>query len=1320
MLLLPNQEKNPPSANAANVHQIAQVSLARQAVDAIQDKEYAKALKILQGDLKAMAAKDPRFSPDLLLYLKAIAEFEFKKFPASEKSCNKLIANYPKSPWIAKAIFLKAKTFTERNDYEKALTIYQSQSKRLFAVERKAEIAKELIGFAQQFAKSPQPGELDTPAPNYQKAYKLFSEVLDLNCGNSLRAEARYQMTRMRSLSGNYAQAEKDALAYLREFDPTWRGLIGSPERVTLKKNSTARGTGKHIAQVRVLHGEALHRLNRRPEADSYLFELISLIDKKSISASKALVADATWLRLQTLRRHGGMAYNIHEWKTAAIDYLKAFPQHIHANRTGYLIGYMLNRHGKPDDAIQAYQNYLADTYHTTVLASPLTEEAESPTQLEKRKKQATNHLEAAHFAIGQIFLDQKKFKKSRQAWSETARLFPNGSKWANCQKGLVEIDYNQLIHQLATLHEKSTAKNELKQSDQATARISTFIAKYPLDSRIPSLLFKTGSFPYLLAEKLTKKQAKLHITPNSPTLNSSHPANPTDEALRKRKSQLYTKAIRAWSVLLSKYSQSSEAKNALYLTASLQEDHFGDMEKAIDLYKRSASPQSRTRLAALTSKRLIASSKRTFMLDETPTLTLNTRNIKKVKVSQYWLDLEAYFLKNGTLENATKLDVDLVEPDHSWEVNITGFRKFHATTQNLKIPFPQGKPGVCIIKIEDENYFTTSLVMRSNIDIALRAGNHEILAYVTNWSTGQPAVGVKLLLASGEKIISTETTDAQGVLLKKLPALKDIDDLRVLAISPEGYATCEQSLDEASSPAQLKPVAWFHTGSSEHRPGDTVKFYGVLRDARDSGYIVPDKSNRDYLLTCRTLTDHTIFTSPIHLDAQGGFMSQFKIPTHSCHRNRSIRIELSNPKKPSASQFSYTIPIVQTPPHRAYLSFIFKQPHVTPGDILKGEVHAKYRWGAPIAFHRVILRLPSGKTTYLITDQRGNASFQYDTTGIASESRITFRASLPSIASKSITHHIAIDPLQLFIKAEGDKAIVTKNEQVTIRVTTRDASTSPIGSQLSLKLIKSQPSPLVRCGSPVQIGNGFQSDHNASQSSQLLEKLIQTYPIRTDDSSGTGKLTFTIPEEGQYILRIEGVDQNGKPSITESPILVLGKKSASTLTAYHHSQKLYDDGKIDLYVFSKLTTPAKALLSLEADEILSYQIIDLQPGSNTIPLPIQPRYAPVFRASIMSLNDSRFYSTQDIITVSKKLNISSELIGGSAKNLRPGQKVRVRVHVTDTSGQSVPALLMAAVNPRNPSDQNKKVISEATSPAKKKTIDFTLHFSGASNWPTT
>ena len=60
----------------------------------------------------------------LLLYLKAIAEFEFKKFPASEKSCNQLITDYPKSQWVAKAIFLKAKTFTERNDYEKALTIY--------------------------------------------------------------------------------------------------------------------------------------------------------------------------------------------------------------------------------------------------------------------------------------------------------------------------------------------------------------------------------------------------------------------------------------------------------------------------------------------------------------------------------------------------------------------------------------------------------------------------------------------------------------------------------------------------------------------------------------------------------------------------------------------------------------------------------------------------------------------------------------------------------------------------------------------------------------------------------------------------------------------------------------------------------------------------------------------------------------------------------------------------------------------------------------------------------------------------------------------
>lgn len=1228
---------------------------ARKAADAIQDKNYADAVNILGGDTPALktiksidtiAANDPKFTPDLLLHLKATAQFQLKNYVKAESTCDLLIKNHPKSPWIYKAIFLKAKTHSARQDYEKALAIYEAESTRLFATDRKAEIARSLMKFAETFTPEPAPNEIGTTAPDYAKAYKLYAEVLDLDCGHALRADARFQMTRMRSLARKFKEAEKEALAYLKEFDPTWRGLIGSPERVTMKKNATALATGKQIAEVRMLHAVALHRLNRRPEADNYLFELIKLIQSDAISAGKALLADATWLRLQTLRKKGGSAYDMAEWKREALHYLKNYPDHIHANRTAYMLGYLLNQHGKPAEAITYYQFYIENQYNTTIQQNPLTKGKESATEFETRKKLANTHLESAHFAIGQIQLNQGHFGLARKAWSETAKLFPNGAKWADCQKGLVEIDHAQLLHQLKELKKATTTINELDQAKKADELIASFITRHPLDPRIAGLLLQSGMTPYERGQELAQKSA-------------TH--------TKERQTQLYHHAIRSWTVLLSKYSTSDEAMRAKFLTATLWEEHFMEMEKAIDLYQSSTSTKFRTRLAALTSKRLLASSEHTFKLSEAPQITLNTRNIEKVQVHQYWLDLESYFLKNGNLQQATRLDVDLVEPDHTWEITIKDYKKHHPITQKIDIPFPKGKPGVCIIKIENEQFFTTSLVMRSDIDISVRTGKDEIIAYVTNWATGKPAAHVKILLASGEKIISTETTGQDGVMRKKLPALKDLSQLRILAISPDGAATCQQSLNGTWSPQALKPKAWLHTATTDNRPGSTVKLYGVVRDAIDGAYTLP--KNADYTLTCRTRGRHAIFQTPIKLDAQGGFETTFKIPNKTTSRSVFVTLSPTTSDK-SATTFSHHISISHDTPPLANLQISFDREHVKMGDVLLGEITATYRWGAPVSQRRIRVILPSGQHTDVTSDTDGKATFSYDTTGIASGAALTFTAKLIDVSSASSMHTLVVDPLQLYIQAESDKALVTMDEGFTIKVTTRDAQQKAIAAQLTLKLIKSEAD------------DALPTATQATQATHRKETVVQTIEINTDAETGKGQSTLKIAKEGLYILRIEGTDPQGKPSLTETSITVLGENTHSALTAYHHTQELFDDGAIDLLVFSKLKSNTQAILTIEADEILSHQIITLTPGSNKVPLKLTPRHAPVFRASIMCMHERKFYSTEDVITVSRKLHLTTKLLQVKNNRAETGATVELEVNVTDAAGTPVPALLMTTLNP--------------------------------------
>ncbi|NWK57223.1 hypothetical protein HW115_16490 [Verrucomicrobiaceae bacterium N1E253] len=1220
---------------------------ARKAANALQDNNYALAGKILSGNLETLAAADKQFTQDQLLHLKATTEFLQKNYEAAEQSCQQLQKQFPKSTWLSKSIFLEAETYSARKQYEKAIGIYESQAIKLFATERKAGIARSLIRFAESFTRKPAADNLDAPAPDYAKAYNLYSEILDLNCGHTLRAEARYQMTSMLSLAGNYQGAEKEALAYLAEFDPSWRGLIGSPERVTMKKNANTLATGKHIAMVRYLHAEALHRQNRRPEADNYLFELLQLVEEKHIDADQALLADASWLRIHTLRQKGGKAYDINEWKQTTEAYLQAYPKHIHANKTAFLLGSMLQSHGKNKLAITAYQNYIADKYKTAVTPTPLSQSVETAGELEVRKKLAGQHLELAHYALGSIHLAMEEFELARKAWNLTAQTFPNGTQWAACQKGLVEIDYAQLQSQLAILKKEAGAANEVDCHTQATKRVEAFISQYPLDPRIAGLLFSCGQIPYELAIRIDKE--------------SPEPANK-----KIRQDTLYQQAISSWNILTSKYGKSNEASRAKFLTAKLWEEHFIDMEKAISLYKSSKAKDFRTRLAALTSKRLLASAEKTFTLKETPQIILNTRNIEKVKVHQYWIDLKAYFLKNGHLADLTKLDIDLIEPDHSWDVSIKDYQKHHPLTQKIDIPFPKNKPGVCIIKIEDEDYHTTSLVMRSNIDIAVRVGTRELIAYATNWVSGKPASKVKLLFASGEKIIGTELTGPDGVCYKTFDALEDLSSLRVLAISPEGAATCSQDLDSTSSPAKLTAKAWFHTASSENRPGETVHLSGIVRDALNGSYTLP--KNKKYTLNCRTNHHLPIFESSLDLNPQGGFEAQFKIPRHTQSKAVIVTLTPESPDEakqsstPSPERFQYLIPITRQSDSQASLTLTFDQSHLKTGDILTGSLRARYHWDAPVSDRRIRLTLPSGKHSDVVTDAQGLATFSYDTTGIASGSSLVFSAQLIGISSMGAANAITIDPLQLYIRAESDKAMVTSQEPITIKVNTHNASEQPVGATLALKLLRSTE------------GN--------------KEKLVQELPITTDPQSGKGKTEIKIAAQGRYILRIEGSDPQGKPSLTETIIHVLGDDAASEITAYHHTQKLFDDSQFELRVFSKRHTACQALLTVEAQHIIEHQIVELKPGANLFKLDLSPQHAPIFRTSLMVMHDRSFFSAEDVVTVSRRLFVQTIL--PEKASFSPGETITAQVNVSDTQGKPVPALLMASIEKQRHETQAK------------------------------
>lgn len=1248
----------------------AQSSQAAQAADLIRAKQYPAALKILNGNLTTLAGKAPAFTEDQLTLLKARALFHNKKHAESEAVCDKLIADFPDSPWKHKASFLKAHTLASRGKYDAALVIYETESTRLFSKQRKDEVAGSLLEFAGIFAKQPDPADLDAPKPDFQKAYNLYKEVLDIQCSTKLSQQAHFAMIRMSGHLQKWNIVTKDTLTFLKAYDPTWRGTMDSTQRLTFQKNTSAKLASPQRSEVRYRMAEALHRSDQRLLAVRYLDELTQLMTAGTIESPAGLAADAMWLKLMAMRHSSGRVPDIDLWVSTAKAYLKKHPNHLHASWTAFQIPSMLALHSQEDKAITAYQDFLKNP--PSIKENPESLEKETPASFLKRKEKGTRNREEASYKIGQLHLNLRHFDQARTAWNQTAQDFPNGSRWADSQKGLVEVDYQEAMQAIREIQDDDAAKKAAAATRSATL-LSAFLKAHPLSDKAPQILYLVGRIPHQLAMEMDDIE------------------NPTDEQKTTQK-DTFQKAIQVWGELLSKYPKAGETARAREQIGAIYEQRIGDLEKALSIYKQSGSQLARVRQGILTSKRLIASSPKVFRTDENPELSLSLRNIEKVTIRQYWLDLDSYFRKARKLSNISELDVDLVEPDKQWDLDIEGYQKHLALEKKIPLPFTKGKPGVCVIKVEGGGFISTTVVVRSDIDIAVRSSKKELIALVTNWRKGgDPTAGVKLLIADGGKVVATGTTGKDGVLHLKHKELTEISDLRILAISASGAATCDLDLGSLVSPPVMQEKAWFNTPLKWYRPGEIVELSGLLRTPNKGVYQIPPADHRTLTLTCiERKTGRLIHKAPITLNNHGSFSTRFLIPPSM--KNGPIIATLSRKEGETKVAYDTHIIVKNEQRNRVVLTLEFPRTWTTPGEKVTGKITARYHWGAAVTNREVEVTLPNGVKLKLPTDAEGNTTFDFDTSMQASGSIATFVATMPSESSNVVRKPLDIDPLGFSIEADLSHATIAAGETFEVIAKTLLPDASATSKELTLEVVQQHIEKSDPILGPSQTQRRQLSQRSNVQtiqiySSPIREEIMQSHKLTTDAKEGLAKQKITLKEGGRFILRIRGTDDRGRLVFAESFIEIYGEDSTQKIRLLVDKNKLYEGGVAKIDAWSRLKTPTTALLSIEADELIEYRLIKLNPGKNNIELPLNERHAPVFRVAIMAMHERKFYASDEILPVERLLKVAVEILGLN-KDLEatPATQLKVKVNVKDGNDKPQDAeVSLALVDDRDP-----------------------------------
>ena len=163
-------------------------------------------------------------------------------------------------------------------------------------------------------------------------------------------------------------------------------------------------------------------------------------------------------------------------------------------------------------------------------------------------------------------------------------------------------------------------------------------------------------------------------------------------------------------------------------------------------------------------------------------------------------------------------------------------------------------------------------------------------------------------------------------------------------------------------------------------------------------------------------------------------------------------------------------------------------------------------------------------------------------------------------------------------------------------------------------------------------------------------------------------------------MVRASGTDRFGNPVLAERLLTISGKKDETKLRilADRTTFKVGESAAVRLVNRGPAGT---ALLTWEADRILSYKIVPLQEGENALTWDVDGPQFPNFTLAASRMAPSAFHEARLDVRVERDLRVT---IVPRAPSVGPGGEVEVEVGTTDQNGKPVAAELSIALVDRS------------------------------------
>lgn len=547
-------------------------------------------------------------------------------------------------------------------------------------------------------------------------------------------------------------------------------------------------------------------------------------------------------------------------------------------------------------------------------------------------------------------------------------------------------------------------------------------------------------------------------------------------------------------------------------------------------------------------------------------------------------------------------------------------------------------------------------LIIRTDLNVTLKASSDEALAWVTDLMTGRPVAGAQIRFNDNAKNDLIATTDRDGVATVKLSAPRQPwEPLVALATTEEGgFGVASTNWQQGINPwdfnlpggAQAVPyVGYVYTDRPIYRPGQTVYWKAIIRRDNDAIYSLPT-AGQPVTVTVNDDRGNTILQQRMTLNALGAVDGSLALGPEAVLGYYYLSVALT---PEWSTGVGFQVAEYRKPEYE--LSASTDRPEYTDGEQINVTVQANYFFGGPVK---------NGKVRWVLLTS--DAFFAYQGEGYWSFSDWEWWTTArmgPFGGQISQGQGRTDDQGRFTFSVPADIARFQSSQRFTFDITVEDVNNQAVSTQATAVVHKGQfyiglsPRDYVgTAGQPNQVdvitvdprsqpvpGVAVTAVVNRIEWKSVQEKAEDgrfywvARPVKTPfitetlttDANGATVLRWTPDAAGEYKIEASARDQLGHTIRSATYVWVSGREYVPWRQENNDRIKLVADKNeyrvgeaAEILVPSPYQGKVSALLTIERGRVISHRVIELASNSEIVRVPIEAVHAPNIYVSVV------------------------------------------------------------------------------------------------------